>query len=593
MTTPLIPIVRGRNRWLTNMSTVATLTGIALAVAYTWVSVSFPPGSSLSFFITLALVTITANTLGDTIEQRRLLTVKELGEGKLPPTPENLLLAAHETLNQPGVSFSLVALFLSLGAVATASIWSLASDVPAHIAARVGLIGLVVAPLTAVLALVVSIPRSRQMLRELVAAGLPVQMLYAGAPASFVLRRRLMVFGGIAVLTPMVLLIDLTLSQLWEFLEAIQIAPDEATMQALLVSHRIAAFPPILALLVLVVFVVSLCAWLSGTILGDPLRELAAETERLGRGEHRDPRFIPAEHESLAAAAAISQMEAEVVVLLHRLGGTARELTGATESLRVADVTPLEDQRIALDATSSTTAELARSAKDIAANAERVSQLARRTWAAAREGRDGADGFLAAMGQVRQGNQAIADSVVRLNKRVQQVGRIVEFIDGIADRSDLLALNAELEGNKAGEVGRGFSLVAAEMRRLAESVMGSTREIARLIEEIRDATNAAVMATEAGVKATDAGAALSQKVGDGLARIVDYANQSSDAMQSISLATTQQRVGTDQLVTAMGDILSSTEASASATMEMVAAHEQLVTLVKDLEKTVDRFEVES
>ena len=88
--------------------------------------------------------------------------------------------------------------------------------------------------------------------------------------------------------------------------------------------------------------------------------------------------------------------------------------------------------------------------------------------------------------------------MVRLNKRVQQIGKVVEFINEIADKSDLLALNAELEGTKAGEVGRGFSLVAAEMRRLAENVITSTRAIEQLIEEIRDATNAAVMATEAG-----------------------------------------------------------------------------------------------
>ncbi|MFP2902888.1 methyl-accepting chemotaxis protein, partial [Corallococcus sp. 4LFB] len=68
------------------------------------------------------------------------------------------------------------------------------------------------------------------------------------------------------------------------------------------------------------------------------------------------------------------------------------------------------------------------------------------------------------MSRMRQDNQAIGSAVARLNKRVQQIGKIVEFINGVADKSDLLALNAELEGTKAGEVGRGFSLVAAEMR---------------------------------------------------------------------------------------------------------------------------------
>ena len=131
---------------------------------------------------------------------------------------------------------------------------------------------------------------------------------------------------------------------------------------------------------------------------------------------------------------------------------------------------------------------------------------------------------------------------MRLNKRVQQIGKIVEFINGIADKSDLLALNAELEGTKAGDVGRGFSLVAAEMRRLAESVIESTREIERLIEEIRDATNAAVMATEAGVKATDAGsAAVASRCRRSSARSSTLAGQTFDAVRTISLATHQQQ----------------------------------------------------
>jgi methyl-accepting chemotaxis protein len=284
-------------------------------------------------------------------------------------------------------------------------------------------------------------------------------------------------------------------------------------------------------------------------------------------------------------------MEAQLLELLGGLGHAARDLSGATGTLSEGPRVPGRVQN--LDAASSTTGELARSAREIAANAQRVSELAGETLGAARVGSEGADGFMGAMIQVREGNQAIADSVVRLNKRVQQVGRIIEFINGIADKSDLLALNAELEGNKAGEVGRGFSLVAAEMRRLAESVMQSTREIGGLIDEIRDATNAAVMATEAGVKATDAGGALAQKVGEGLSRIVEYANQSADAMQSISLATSQQQVGTDQLVGAMAEIVQGTATSGTAATDMLAAHDQLISLARDVEKTVARFEVHS
>ena len=583
------PIPRNRHRWLGNPGSVATLSGVALAALYASVSVDFPPGTRLSFAIILLVVTLLALAVGDFIEQRNLTTLRALSEGTAPVDPRTLLEAAHEVVRQPEGSFAIVFGFLVFGAIATALTWALVAAPPTESVLRLGAVGILVAPLTSVLAWLACVPRSRVLLRELVDAGLPARDLFAALPVRFILRRRVMLFSGVAVLTPMMLLVDLSLSRLDGLLGELVKAPSPASMDALFEASRSASWLPVGGLLVYVLILVSISAWLSGAILGDPLRELAAETERLSRGEHRTPRFIPSESETLAAAAAIAALEDEVIALLFQLGQAARELTQASGALSPDQTAP--EPAFSLDVTTSTSGQLARSARDIAGNAQRVSELARRTWTAARSGRDGADGFLTAMSEVRQGNQAIADSVVRLNKRVQQVGRIIEFINGIADRSDLLALNAELEGNKAGEVGRGFSLVAAEMRRLAESVMQSTREIAGLIDDIRDATNAAVMATEAGVKATDAGAGLAQKVSQGLTRIVDYANQSSDAMQRISLATDQQRSGTDQLTVAMDAIVATTGNARTATAQMVEAHRALLALVADLERTVSRFEV--
>lgn len=575
--------LEGRHRWLTNLSTFAVLAGLFIATAYTWVTIHFPEGTRLVLGVTLAVVIVVFNLTGDAIEQRRLSTLRALGEGTLPPTNVHLLRAANEVMRMPEVAFWLSLVFLLLGPLVVGFFWSAFSAVPAHVVLQVSFIGLIVAPLTAVLALLVSVPRARQVLRELVAAGLPVTELYAGVPVAFVLRRRLMVFAAVAVFTPLLLVGDLALSRMRLLLASLVAAPDAASMQALADAQRSGGLVPLGGLVVLVVLAVSACAWLFGSMLGGPLKELAEETERLARGDHGAPRFIAGEHETFAASGAIASMEAQLVALLGRLGHAAGQLSGATGALSGGRGTPRVQN---LDTASSTTGELARSAREIALNAQRVSELAKETFGAARVGRDGADGFMTAMVQVREGNQAIADSVVRLNKRVQQVGKIIEFINGIADKSDLLALNAELEGNKAGEVGRGFSLVAAEMRRLAESVMQSTREIGGLIDEIRDATNAAVMATEAGVKATDAGGALAQKVGAGLSRIVDYANQSADAMQSISLATAQQQSGTDQLVFAMAEIVKSTEASGAASRDMLSAHDQLISLARDLEQTV-------
>ena len=115
---------------------------------------------------------------------------------------------------------------------------------------------------------------------------------------------------------------------------------------------------------------------------------------------------------------------------------------------------------------------------------------------APRQGEGSIKLFMQSMEKVRHNAVEVDDAIGKLSKRVERIGTVVEVIDEIADRSDLLALNAALEGAKAGEAGRGFSIVAAEMRRLAENVMESTKEIKNLITEIRESTHAAKEASD-------------------------------------------------------------------------------------------------
>ncbi|GMU63452.1 MAG: hypothetical protein AMXMBFR34_52150 [Myxococcaceae bacterium] len=574
-----VPGLAKKGRWLTALSTVAVFSGLAVAVTYAVAALSFPPGTRLAFGVLVGAVSVAFNVAGDVFEQRRLKTLRGLGDGTIAPRPQALAEAAREVSRSPDTSFGVVLVLLGGGAMLAALLWSLLSEVPRSTVLRVGFLGVAVAPLTAVMANLMSWPRVRVVLRELVAAGLPVDAAYAAVPARFEFKPRLVLFAGVATLTPLLLVADMAVTRLGRAL-----SPGGA-----------GGLVPVLVLGGLVLLMVAACAWLVASVLSAPLAELAKETDRLARGEFGQLQLVPGEFELWAAAGGIALLELELASTNRRVVDAASSIvasTGELSSGRGEHLSAAEEQSAALAATTATTEELARSARQIALNAQRVSELARGTLDAARAGKHSADAFTTAMQQVREGNQAIADSVVRLNKRVQQVGRIIEFINGIADKSDLLALNAELEGNKAGEVGRGFSLVAAEMRRLAESVMQSTAEIARLIEEIRDATNAAVMATEAGVKATDAGAGLAQRVGEGLARIVEFANLSSDAMQSISLATGQQQAGTDQLVASMADILNSTRAAADASRSMESTHAELLLVTKELDASV-RTEVKA
>jgi methyl-accepting chemotaxis protein len=594
--TPRDPVgqLKGLNRWVTTPSTTAGIVGALLGTLYAWATIEFPPGTQTPLYLCIAAVTVIAVFFRDRSEQTSLQTLKKLGRGELAPHKEHLIAAVQETAKIADLSFWASLSFWCAASIALAVAYSQLTDVAFAITARIAFIGLSVGPLVATLAYLRVVMRSRVVLSRLADVGLaPREVSAAIPPGRMQLQRRMVIYAAVAVGTPLLLVADMAVLRAEHaFAAVIAQSPGE---QAAAVDPALNS--GLLALILVasvVIGVVVLCGYLSGSALGAPMRALALKTQAMASGKLGGGQLVPGEDELWAAAAGFISLEDQLVRVVGQLQSAGSQIELTTSQI-VSSSTRHEqgagEQTAALSQTSATTEELARSAKQIAQNATHVAELATQTLTAAKLGKSNADQFYTSILKVREGNQAIADSVVKLNKRVQQVGRIVEFIDGIADKSDLLALNAELEGNKAGEVGRGFSLVAAEMRRLSESVMTSTREIIGLIDEVRDATNAAVMATEAGVKASDTGSALAQKVSEGLSDILSFATNTADAVQRITLATHQQQVATDQLASAMSDILRSTQAGQGSQVKMSAANDTLKTLAADLKITVNRFEV--
>jgi methyl-accepting chemotaxis protein len=580
------------NRWVTNLSLWAGIVGFVVAVSYAVNTIRFPEGTMGPLVGIGVVLVILALLLGDRSEQGRLQMVKKVARKQVPRDAHHLGLAAAELARLPEASFMINLGYWCSSAAAMALTWMIVSRVEVNTAMRVAFIGLVCGPCSSVLAYLGVQLRARQGIAALCELGLPAAELYrVMPPARQYLSRRLFFFAAVTVLTPLVFVVDLGLENLDHVLEAALITADGPSARAAFAAVDSEQRTALIAGVVLVLTMTVASAFWGGIALSGPLVALAAQTRAFADGHLDRTRPVPAEDEVWAAGVAFGGMATQLDATARRLADAGIKLGSTVEELHASGAKHTAgnaEQKAALTHTSTTTEELARSARQVSNNSSQVAELAQRTVAAAHAGKKSADAFYASIVLVREGNQTVADSVVKLNKRVQQVGRIVEFIDGIADRSDLLALNAELEGTKAGEVGRGFSLVAAEMRRLSESVMNSTREISRLIEEIRDATNAAVMATEAGVKATDVGKSLAQKVSGSFDSILQFANLTSDAVKAISLATQQQQAGTDQLAQAMGEILKSTEEGSNASTQMLAANGDLSTLAKELKAAVER-----
>ncbi|HZA14946.1 MAG TPA: methyl-accepting chemotaxis protein [Myxococcaceae bacterium] len=271
-----------------------------------------------------------------------------------------------------------------------------------------------------------------------------------------------------------------------------------------------------------------------------------------------------------------------------RLSSSANQVLAASTQHE----TSATEQAAAIHETTATMEELKHASAQIAENAGAVARVAEETLGAARSGRGAISEFIQAMQQIRRDGAAVADSIAKLSKRVERIGTVVEVIDEIADRSDLLALNAALEGSRAGEAGKGFSIVAAEMRRLAENVLESTKEIKNLITEIREATAAAGTAADASKVATETGEKLGAVAAQSVEGILAGVQETSDAARVINLATQQQRTATEQVVASMAEIEDVTRQTTQASKQSTGAAAELTGLAARLAELIKRFKAD-
>ncbi len=278
----------------------------------------------------------------------------------------------------------------------------------------------------------------------------------------------------------------------------------------------------------------------------------------------------------------------QMVSLTDRLGGAAHGLISAS-----ADQEQVTGQHAAYaQQIASTFEELSRTAEMIQASTATVEQAAVRTSSAVDEARAVVNEMVGGITEIRQESKEVAESIGRLNQDLQQVSRIAQVIKQVADRSDLLALNAALEGTKAGEVGRGFSLVAAEMRKLAENVAVSARDIGRLVENVQASGDQAVSKARDGVDANDRGVAIAQKASAVFQQIAELSRGTKEAAQQIAIATRQQKQSSEQAVQGARNVADLVKKGVDATGRSTKIAHDLKSAVTALSDATKRFKVD-
>jgi methyl-accepting chemotaxis protein len=237
---------------------------------------------------------------------------------------------------------------------------------------------------------------------------------------------------------------------------------------------------------------------------------------------------------------------------------------------------------------SRTVSEMAAAVKDvakIAEDADRISQKA---------SEDARTGDMAVTTAV-QGIRALADTmenttrvITGLGRRSQEIGKILEVIEEIADQTNLLALNAAIEAARAGEAGRGFAVVADEVRKLAERSVQATKEIGEVIRQVQQETTDAVDTAKAGAREAKEGMSLADKAGEALRRILDSVTRSSALMAEIAASTARQSQASADVLRTVADMNAATDQVTSAVREQAAGSRQIREAVETINKVMSQ-----
>ncbi len=185
-----------------------------------------------------------------------------------------------------------------------------------------------------------------------------------------------------------------------------------------------------------------------------------------------------------------------------------------------------------------------------------------------------------------------AETVEALGKSSDAIGEIIQVIDDIADQTNLLALNAAIEAARAGEQGRGFAVVADEVRKLAERTTKATKEIAGMIKHIQQDTIEAVSAMKKGKLEVDAGKELANKAGEVLNDIIEGAQKVSDVAVLVAAASEEQSATAEEISQNIESISNVTSQSASGSQQIARSAEELSNLTQSLERLISHFKID-
>ncbi|GAM08653.1 methyl-accepting chemotaxis protein PctC [Geobacter sp. OR-1] len=278
--------------------------------------------------------------------------------------------------------------------------------------------------------------------------------------------------------------------------------------------------------------------------------------------------------------ALVAQSGIDVASAANQLHSTSEQIATGTEQVAAQTQTVAT----ASDEMAATTSDIARNCHVAADNAGKVNQ-------AALTSSEIVQHTISVMSLISDRVKDSAQKVEALGARSEEIGEIVGTIEDIADQTNLLALNAAIEAARAGEQGRGFAVVADEVRALAERTTSATKQIAQTIKTIQQETKGAVLAMVEGVKEVETGTSEAARSGEALQNILDQIGSLSMQVNQIATAAEEQTATTGEITNNIQQIASVVQLTANGSQESSAAAAELARLAEELRSQVEQFKL--
>ncbi len=350
-----------------------------------------------------------------------------------------------------------------------------------------------------------------------------------------------------------------------------------------------------IALGVVVAFLGILFSWLVVRSIAVPLSRLMETARQIGQGNLRPEKLTVTSTDEVGQLAKVfndmldylKEMAVQTRALVENLNSATAEILAATQQ----QASSTNEQAASVQQTATTMDEISQSGIQISEKSKQVAGVAESTSTTTNMGLQAVQEMNSAMDAIREQAEAMAEKIVSLSEKNQTIGEIIAAVNEIAEQSNLLALNAAIEAASAGEQGRSFTVVANEMKNLADQAKTFTVQVKSILEEIQKGINSSVMLTEETVKRIESGKQKSDIAEETIQQMNNRIQESIQAFQQIVGATNQQQIGFEQVTLSLKDISKATEQSISSTSQLEKAAANLNALGEQLRATMERYQV--